>query len=65
MPVFAYLEAVMCNRVLWQGVDEVRQELQDLVQFLKDPEKYAKLGAKVPHGVLLSGPPGTGTLSCF
>jgi len=42
------------------GVDEARQETQEIVEFLKSPEKFAKLGAKIPKGVLLVGPPGTG-----
>ena len=42
------------------GADEEKEELQEVVEFLKDPTKFAKLGAKIPHGVLLMGPPGTG-----
>lgn len=42
------------------GVDAAKEELQDIVDFLKNAEKYAKMGAKIPKGVLLSGPPGTG-----
>ena len=42
------------------GVDEARQELQELVAFLKDPTTYGRLGARIPKGVLLVGPPGTG-----
>ena len=42
------------------GVDEAKQELQEVVEFLKYPEKFAALGARIPKGVLLVGPPGTG-----
>ncbi len=42
------------------GVDEAKQELQEVVDFLRDGEKYRKIGAKIPKGVLLVGPPGTG-----
>ena len=42
------------------GVDEVRGEIQEVVDFLKDPRRFEKLGARVPKGILLHGPPGTG-----
>jgi cell division protease FtsH len=42
------------------GVDEAKQELQEIVEFLKYPEKFIALGARIPRGVLLVGPPGTG-----
>jgi len=42
------------------GVEEAKQELQEVVEFLKYPEKFAALGARIPRGVLLVGPPGTG-----
>ena len=42
------------------GADEEKEELVEVVEFLKDPAKFTKLGAKIPHGVLLVGPPGTG-----
>src|ERR671936_1548180 len=42
------------------GVDEVRAELQEVVDFLRDSKRFEKLGARVPKGILLHGPPGTG-----
>ncbi len=42
------------------GVDEAKEELKEIVSFLKDPQQYGRLGARVPKGVLLVGPPGTG-----
>ncbi len=42
------------------GADEEKEELQEVVEFLKDPKKYNELGARIPKGVLLVGPPGTG-----
>ncbi|MBR0443713.1 MAG: AAA family ATPase, partial [Clostridia bacterium] len=51
------------NRVMFSdvaGADEEKEELQEIVEFLKNPAKYSALGAKIPHGVLLVGPPGTG-----
>ncbi len=42
------------------GADESKQELQEVVEFLKEPQKFAALGARIPKGVLLVGPPGTG-----
>ncbi|BFZ55187.1 i-AAA protease yme1 [Savitreella phatthalungensis] len=43
-----------------QGVDEAKEDLQDVVNFLKNPKKFTSLGGKLPKGVLLTGPPGTG-----
>ncbi len=42
------------------GVEEAKQELQEIIEFLKEPQKFQKLGGKIPKGVLLMGPPGTG-----
>ena len=42
------------------GADEEKEELQEIVEFLKDPERFTELGARIPKGVLLVGPPGTG-----
>src|SRR5215216_921762 len=42
------------------GIDEAKDELTEVVDFLRRPEKYRRLGGRIPHGVLLSGPPGTG-----
>ncbi len=42
------------------GVEEAKEDLQEIIEFLKDPQKFQKLGGKIPKGVLLVGPPGTG-----
>lgn len=51
------------NRITFKevaGVDEAKEDLQEIVHFLKDPKKFTKLGGRIPKGVLLVGPPGTG-----
>ena len=42
------------------GLDEIKEELFEVVDFMKSPEKYQKMGAKIPKGILFYGPPGTG-----
>jgi cell division protease FtsH len=42
------------------GIDESKEELEEIIEFLKDPQKFRKLGGRIPRGVLLMGPPGTG-----
>ncbi|RMG57364.1 MAG: ATP-dependent metallopeptidase FtsH/Yme1/Tma family protein, partial [Deltaproteobacteria bacterium] len=42
------------------GIDEAKEELQEIIEFLKDPKKFTRLGGRIPKGVLLVGPPGTG-----
>jgi len=51
------------NRVTFKdvaGIDEAREEVQEIVDFLKDPKKFTKVGGRIPKGVMLMGPPGTG-----
>jgi cell division protease FtsH len=59
----AHMDARSKSRVTWAdvaGVEEVRAELMEVVDFLRDPQRFERLGAKVPKGLLLYGPPGTG-----
>src|SRR5438132_8537686 len=58
-----HLDAKSKSRVTWSdvaGVEEVRSELMEVVDFLREPERFERLGARVPKGLLLYGPPGTG-----
>ena len=48
------------NSPMWRASDEAKDELKEVVDFLKDPEPYGRLGARVPKGILLVGPPGIG-----
>jgi cell division protease FtsH len=51
------------NKVTFEdvaGIDEAKEELQEIIEFLKNPKKFTKLGGRIPKGVLLVGPPGTG-----
>ncbi|MFA5062521.1 MAG: ATP-dependent zinc metalloprotease FtsH [Candidatus Omnitrophota bacterium] len=56
--VHSGIEKVTFNDVA--GVDEAKEELKEVIEFLKDPQKFQKLGGKIPKGVLLVGPPGCG-----
>lgn len=62
---FGKSRAKMCNNTGKKladvaGLQEEKEDLEEIIDFLKDPSKYAKLGARIPKGVLLEGPPGTG-----
>jgi len=59
----ARLMSDQSGRVTFQdvaGIDEAKEELQEIIDFLKDPKKFTRLGGRIPKGVLLMGPPGTG-----
>src|SRR5213082_1332604 len=59
----AHMDAKSKSRITWSdvaGVEEVRDELMEVVDFLREPKRFQRLGAKVPKGLLLYGPPGTG-----
>ena len=49
---------VLVIHILNKGIDEFKEELEELVDYLKNPEKYHAVGAKLPKGILLVGPPG-------
>ncbi|HMV69239.1 MAG TPA: ATP-dependent zinc metalloprotease FtsH [Myxococcota bacterium] len=59
----ARLQSDGARRVTFEdvaGIEEVKEETQEIIEFLKDPRKFTKLGGRIPKGVLLTGPPGTG-----
>jgi len=51
---------VVLEPTIIKGIDEFKEELSDIVDYLKNPQKYTEAGAKIPKGVLICGPPGTG-----
>src|SRR5260370_16033930 len=61
--LFRSLVAESDNKVKFAdvaGIDEPKEELEEIIAFLKDPKKFTKLGGRIPKGVLMMGPPGTG-----
>ena len=64
MPRVSAAKTITSNsRVSWEdvaGLDEAKGELREVIDFLTDPERFGRLGARVPKGILLYGPPGTG-----
>src|SRR3984957_331050 len=61
LPVLLFLGLwIYMTRQMQGGVDEAKEDLQEIVEFLRDPQKFQKLGGRIPRGVLLVGPPGTG-----
>src|SRR5438552_763605 len=63
VPYNRFIELLDKNKITFRdvaGVEEAKDEVQELVEFLRDPKKFQKLGGRIPKGVLLVGPPGTG-----
>lgn len=63
----AVIDKNAANKTMFKdvaGCNEAKEEVMEFVKFLKTPGKYKELGAKIPKGALLTGPPGTGKTSC-